>query len=433
MLELRPYQREGAAFLAARDRALIADAPRVGKTAQCVAACDVADAQSVLVLCPASAVPGWEREFSRFTECPPRLTVMSYDKAVRAGATLASRAINPQFLSMHVDALILDEAHYLKNPKAKRTKLVYGPKCDGRGGLVEKAKRVYAVTGTPMPKDASELFPMMRALAPERIRNPKTGLPYNFWQFVTKYCVVKNNGFGLEIKGTKNHDELRKMLDGFMIRRTLADVSPEMPELIYDTLPVDAKFPKGVPSSEIEMARKALADGGIEGLNAIGVHIATLRRLTGIAKVRPVAEWVKTHFECGGGKLVLFAHHTAVLHGLNDELISHGEEPRLVDGKTGGAVRQSEIEEFQTDPTARVFLGQLQAAGTAIRLDAADQVLFVESSWVPSDNFQASQRILDATKTAGCLARFVCIPGSIDEDIMRVAARRAEDAQKILD
>jgi SWI/SNF-related matrix-associated actin-dependent regulator 1 of chromatin subfamily A len=390
----------------------------------------------VLVLCPASAVPGWEREFNRFAECPPRLTVMSYDKAVRAGATLASREINPQFLSMHVDALILDEAHYLKNPKAKRTKLVYGPKCDGRGGLVEKAKRVYAVTGTPMPKDASELFPMMRALAPERIRNPKTGLPYNFWQFVTKYCVVKNNGFGLEIKGTKNHDELRKMLDGFMIRRTLADVSPEMPELIYDTLPVDAKFPKGVPSSEIEMARKALAEGGIEGLNAIGVHIATLRRLTGMAKVQPVCDWIKTHFECDGGKLVVFAWHTSVLDGLWDALkpsqsgITHLYR---LDGSSTPAERDGAVSGFQGLVGKSVFLGNLQAAGTAIRLDAADQVLFVESSWVPSDNFQASQRILDATKTAGCLARFVCIPGSIDEDIMRVAARRAEDAQKILD
>lgn len=426
-MELRPYQTEGASFLAARRCALLADAPRVGKTAQAVVAADMAGAQSVLVLCPASAVPVWQREFDRFLECPPNLNVLSYDKAIRTAELLAGiDAVG----MLRYDVLILDEAHYLKNPKAKRTQLVFGPRCDGEGGLISLAKRTYALTGTPMPKDASELFPMLRAMAPDRITNPRTQRPYNYWQFVQKYCKVKNNGFGLQIVGTKNHDELRQKLAGFMLRRTLADVSPEMPELIYDTLPVNAKFPTGVPSAEIEMARKALAERGIEGLNAIASHVATLRRLTGMAKVAPVLEWMKTHFDCDGGKLVVFAHHREVLAQLRKGI---GELHCAINGDMTTEERTWQAEMFQTSPDRRVFFGQLQAAGTAIRLDAADQVLFVESSWVPSDNFQASQRILDATKTAGCLARFVCIPGSIDEDIMRVAARRTADATKILD
>lgn len=421
MIALRPYQEAGAAFLAERTTALLADEPRVGKTAQAVIASDLVNARSVLVLCPASAVPGWKREFDRFLECPPLLAVMSYEKALRYFTEID--------VHHSVDVLILDEAHYLKNPKAKRTQMVFGPKSDGRGGLAGWAKHVFALTGTPMPKDASELWPMMRALAPERITNPKTGKPYNFWQFVMKYCKVKNNGFGQQIVGTKNHDELRQKLAGFMLRRSLADVAPEMPALAFDTLPVEAKFPSGL-SSEIDMAKRALEEGGLEGLNAVAPHVATLRRMTGIAKVRPVAEWVKTHFECGGGKLVIFAHHKAVLGGLADEVADLC--PVYVDGSTGGAVRQSEIDSFQTDPECKVFLGQLQAAGTAIRLDAADQILFVEADWVPSANFQASQRILDVTKTTPCLARFVSIAGSLDDDIMRVVARRTSDIEKIL-
>jgi SWI/SNF-related matrix-associated actin-dependent regulator 1 of chromatin subfamily A len=415
--QLRDYQSHGAKFLSERRAALLADEPRVGKTAQAVIAADLVGAQSVLVLCPASAVPGWKREFDRFLECPPNVTVLSYDKAIRC----IERGC--------WDVLILDEAHYLKNPKAKRTQLVFGPKCDGQG-LAGMCDRVYALTGTPMPKDASELWPMFRALAPERITNPKTGKPYNFWQFTMKYCKVKNNGFGMQIVGTKNHDELRAKLDGFMLRRSLADVAPEMPVMQYDTLPVEAKFPSGL-SSEIDIAKKALEEGGLEGLNAVAPHVATLRRMTGIAKVRPVVEWVKTHFECGGGKLVIFAHHKAVLDGLADELSGAKVHWVKVSGETPALAREKGIWSFQNDHYG-VFLGQLQAAGTAIRLDAADQVLFVESSWVPSDNFQASQRVLDVTKTTPCLARFVSIAGSLDDSIMRVVARRTEDISKIL-
>jgi SWI/SNF-related matrix-associated actin-dependent regulator 1 of chromatin subfamily A len=420
--QLRPYQSHGAKFLSERRAALLADEPRVGKTAQAVIACDTIGAQSVLVLCPASAVPGWKREFDRFLECPPRVTVMSYDMAIRVIPQ------NPDRFGY--DVLILDEAHYLKNPKAKRTQLVYGTKSDGKGGIAGMCNRVYALTGTPMPKDASELFPMLRALAPERIMNVKTQKPYNYWQFVQKYCKTKNNGFGIQIVGTKNHDELRQKLSGFMLRRSLADVAPEMPVMQYVTLPVEAKFPSGL-STEIDIARRALEEGGLEGLNAVAGHVATLRRMTGIAKVRPVAEWVKTHFECGGGKLVIFAHHRAVLDGLDDELADAHHMAARIDGTTEASNREWMIKEFQTGKFD-VILGQLQAAGTAIRLDAADEVLFVEASWVPSDNFQASQRILDVTKTVGCLARFVTIGGSLDDDIMRVVARRTADITKIL-
>jgi SWI/SNF-related matrix-associated actin-dependent regulator 1 of chromatin subfamily A len=427
--QLRDYQSLGAKFLSERRAALLADEPRVGKTAQAVIAADLVGAQSVLVLCPASAVPGWQREFDRFLECPPNVTVLSYDKAIRTVTTLVEHGAGDNFFRF--DVLILDEAHYLKNPKAKRTQLVFGPKCDGVGGLAGLAKHVYALTGTPMPKDASELWPMFRALAPERIENPKTGKPYNFWQFTMKYCKVKNNGFGMQIVGTKNHDELRAKLDGFMLRRSLADVAPEMPVMQYDTLPVEAKFPSGL-SDEIDIAKKALEEGGLEGLNAVAPHVATLRRMTGIAKVRPVVDWVKTHFECGGGKLVIFAHHKAVLDGLDDELADAGHMAARVDGGTLPKTREDMVRDFQTTKKFDVFLGQLQAAGTAIRLDAADQVLFVEASWVPSDNFQASQRVLDVTKTVGCLARFVSISGSLDDSIMRVVARRTEDISKIL-
>jgi SWI/SNF-related matrix-associated actin-dependent regulator 1 of chromatin subfamily A len=416
LIQLRPYQEAGAAFLAERKSALLADSPRVGKTLQAIEACRQVDAQHVLVVCPASAVEHWKREFARVYE-PFILAVISYNKIASEADSLP-------------DVLILDEAHYLKNKKAKRTQAVFGKRCQG-DGLVSRAERVFLLTGTPMPKDPSELWPALRALAPELIHS-KDGKPFNFHQFVTRYCKTRHNGFGIEIVGAKNHDKFVEVLKPFMLRRTLADVAPEMPPLLFDTLPVNARFPIVGLSKEIEIAAKAFEKDGLEGLAKIAGHIATLRRLTGMAKVPAVVEWVSDYVAGGGGKLVLFAHHRDVLHALEEGCTDIGLFPTYVDGSTGARVRQDEIDTFQNEPTVKVFIGQMQAAGTAIRLDAADEALFVEWSYVPSDNYQPACRILDVNKKAPCIARFVTIPGSIDERIAEVAARRTADVEKIL-
>src|SRR3990167_8549084 len=92
---------------------------RVGKTPQAILAAHKAGAQTLLVTCPAIAVPHWNREIERWWPSGPlpRWQVWSYDRARsewegdRRGA---------------VDVFIPDEAHFAKNPKAKRTKMVYG-------------------------------------------------------------------------------------------------------------------------------------------------------------------------------------------------------------------------------------------------------------------------------------------------------------------
>lgn len=422
MFQPRPYQYDGASFLASKTHALLGDAPRVGKTAQAIMACERVGADYVMVLCPASAVEHWRREFNRIMECPPALSVMSYGTAARLFAD--------NLPTTRIDVLILDEAHYLKNFKAARTKMVFGKKCKS-GGLVSCAKRVYLLTGTPMPKDPSELWPALRALYPEAITSGRTLKPYDFHQFVTKYCKTINNGFGLKIVGAKNHSDLADKLKPFMLRRTLEQVAPSMPKLDFSVLPISAQFPRGVPGSEIEQARKALAAGGLERLAEQAGNLHTLRRLTGMAKVAPVIEWAKTHFECGGGKLVIFAHHHEVIDALAYGLAESQLDWVRITGDTSPPKRQRVIDDFQNG-LARVFLGQLQAAGTSVRLDAADEVLFVEWSWVPNDNYQPACRVLDVTKTRPCLARFVTIPNSIDEGITRVSVRRMADIAKIL-
>jgi SWI/SNF-related matrix-associated actin-dependent regulator 1 of chromatin subfamily A len=421
--DLYPYQQEGAAWLAERPRALLADEQGLGKTAQAVAACDttLSGNGNIAIVCPASVTETWRREFARFSKYSHRVLVESYDKIARG----AWGNVND------LDCLILDECHYLKTPTAKRTCAIFGEKCDGVGGLVERADRVILLSGTPVPNHPAELWPALRALAPETITSPKSGKPYTYWQFVAKYCKTRDNGFGIQIVGAKNHDKLAEALKPFMLRRLKADVLKDLPPIRYDTLYLGGRIPiemKGSP--EAERIRDTIERDGIAGLKAIASHVATLRRLTGLAKVALVVDWVKTWLECGDGKIVLFAQHREVIEALHQGI---GAKLMPLTGDTPAAVRQKIIDRFQNDPRERVFIGQLQAAGTGITLTASSDVVFVESSWTPAENSQAAMRVHRIGQANACMIRFATLAGSIDEQIQRVVARKTEDISRVLD
>ncbi len=407
---LYPYQKIGAAFLASRKTALLADEMGLGKTIQAIRACDMLFAEKVTVICPACVTINWRREFDRWSITRPDVGIYSYNKAGDAGVC---------------DVLILDEAHYLKSPKAARTRTIYGAK-----GCTTRASNVWTLTGTPMPNNASELWTHLRALAPELIQT-RSLKPMSFWQFAHKFCVLKNNGFGLQIVGSKNLELLREKMESFMLRRTKEEVLPDLPALTIDSLFVVGAV-QGLGAEE-EMIAKALLEDGVAGLRKVAGHVATLRRLTGLAKVKPTVDWLKLWFESDfGQKMVVFAHHRSVV----EQLITAPGLQHIfgvaVTGNTSVAVRQERIDVFNEHSGPAFFVGQMQAAGVGINLTSADTMLIVEPSWVPADNEQAMMRIHRIGQDHPCLVRFVTLAGSIDEDINRALVRKARDIDLLL-
>jgi SNF2 family DNA or RNA helicase len=252
-----PYQIEGAKFLATAKRALLADDLGLGKSAQAILACDEVGAQHVLVICPASVRENWKREFAKFSAAGIKPVVQSYNNA---------NAINtdPPPGDMW-DALILDESHYLKSKDAKRTKAIFGPKCDGVGGLVERAKHVFLLTGTPAPNHAAELWPMLRAVMPESIPSA-TGRPMPYWSFVSRYCRTRDNGFGIKPVGTKNHEKLREAMSPFVLRRKKKEVLKDLPPIRFDTLAVEGNIIPDFGQEDVDsvaLVRKTLAEKGV--------------------------------------------------------------------------------------------------------------------------------------------------------------------------
>lgn len=422
MTALFPYQADGAQWLAKVGRGLLADEPGLGKTAQAIAAAKILRSPYTLVICPASVVENWKREIKRFWPECPAWNVISYDRAARDHKKV-------DWAGSGAGVLIVDEAHYLKSRTAKRTKAVFGDKCDGVDGYIERIDHVFLLTGTPMPNNPSELWPMLRAVMPEAIIGLKTGKPVAYWPFAMRYCKMERNYLGHDtIVGGKNLPELRERMKPFVLRRKKADVLKDLPPIRFDVLPLTGKIDMKGFEAEYEMIAKALEDGGIEALKAIAPHVATLRRLTGVAKVAPVVEWVRDQLDGGMEKIVLFAQHREVLTSMALALLKT-TFVATVDGSTTD--RQVQVDRFQNDPKCRVFVGQIQAAGTGITLTAASDLVFVESDWTPANNEQAAFRIHRIGQKNACTVRFATIAGSIDEQIQRACARKLEDIRAL--
>jgi SWI/SNF-related matrix-associated actin-dependent regulator of chromatin subfamily A-like protein 1 len=414
-LDLFPYQKEGAAFLASKRTALLADDPGIGKSAQAITAAKALNAKCVVVVCPASVTANWANEFRKFWPGFDGAVIRSYDMVVRHGVPFTE-----------FDVLIIDEAHFAKSKDAKRTQALFGKRCDGIGGLVERAQHIFCLTGTPSPNHPAEIWPMLRALAPELIQHHGRTMAY--WTFVGQFCRTEENWLGhVQIKGGKNLDRLKKTIAPFVLRRKKADVLRELPPIRFETLPLAGGGVDRGHSAEVKAIIMALERDGVEGLAALAPHVAQLRRATGLAKVGPAGKWILDQLDGGVDKLVVFAQHRDVLTQLRD--VYPGSV--MISGETPQKDRGELVDMFQRDPAVRLFVGQLQAAGTGITLTAASDLLFVESSWVHDENVQAAMRIHRIGQNRACLARFATLAGSIDERIQAACARKMRDNAEI--
>lgn len=436
-LLLYPYQDEGIAFLAAHATAYLADDPGLGKTVQAVRAADEVDAHRILVIPPASLKVNWHREMAlygtdRRTLIPdargripnddkPLLCIVNYDIAIRP-------ALHNQLLSTRWDVLILDESHALKNPYAKRTRAVLGER-----GLYRAAERVWFLSGTPAPNHPGELYPALAATHPTATR----GLDYDDW--LSRYCVVVPGTHGPRVMSNRPEVwELRQALDGWLLRRKKADVLKDLPPLRIGTLTVENdqalitlqglvandRLLEDMEHLEALLEAEDVSEAALDAVD--DAPLATLRRLVGQAKAHALVPLLRDELADHDGKLVLMCWHKATMTILEDGLAEFGVA--RIDGTVPHGRRQHEVDRFQgrivgDDP--RVFVGQILAAGTGHTLTAAADMLIVEPSWVPGENAQAMLRIHRIGQLASCLVRYVALARSLDETIMRVAARKA--------
>jgi SWI/SNF-related matrix-associated actin-dependent regulator 1 of chromatin subfamily A len=425
MTTLFPYQLEGARFLAERQHAMLLDGMGLGKTPQAIVAADTVGSERTLVICPAIARQNWAREVAKFSglnhavqviengkaaiDPAKDVVVVSYDLAVRKRQALVDWA--PQLV-------ILDEAHALKNRTAKRTKAIYG-----KGGIARVGCRVWCLTGTPAPNNIGELWTHLRVFGATDL---------SFKAYLDKYCYTRKTEWGLQVVGNKPAaKELTEALDKIALRRKVEDVLHDLPPIRWSTqcVQVDSLPDELVALERSEETQACVSEAGLTG-RFDDVALATLRRLTSTAKAPAVCELLASELEDDPEyKVIVFYHHRDVGNALQGGLKRFGVV--RVDGNTLPAARQTAIDAFQAGE-ARVFLGQIQAASTAITLTAANNVVFAEWSWTPADNLQAAKRAHRIGQDRPVFVRMLALAGSLDEKILSVVERKMRNVQEVV-
>lgn len=404
---LRPYQETGRDFLAGKRFALLADEMRVGKTPQAILAAQKIGAESALVVCPAIACEHWRREWRKWWPSAPSSNwpvVVSYDGAKNNRTELLSR---------HWDVVIVDEAHFAKNPSAERTKLVYG-----KGGLGWHCDHLWALSGTPAPKHAGELWPMLRAFG-------AVGLDYA--AFCRRYCTM--NKWTGAIIGTNTYriPELKAILATIMLRRTRKEVAPEMPDIDFQFLEIDptSHADLGAPSmlSDAEMLQWMSRNAATSSEDRVDVAMA---------KALPLVENIA--FALDNGLLqqtVVFGWHREPLQCLAQALHVRGIKCDVITGSTHASQRVETQDAFRRGEI-QVVVANILAAGTAIDLSAASHGYFLELDWVPGNNLQAANRLISMQKSEKVTFDIATWPGSADDRVQKVLMRRAKELANLL-
>lgn len=427
---LMEFQEEGRDWLRGRPACtgFLADYMGIGKSVEALSAAEGMGLGWIDTICPAIATTDWDRKFDQWWPgCQVPHHEMSYEYALNHRQEIrqrAGRAPGPRLL-------ILDEAHYLKNPAAKRTRAIYGGFCRGFGGIIDAYDYVWPMSGTPMPNgDPREMWPHLRALAPYLIIDGITGQPMTFGAFTSRFCVMVPDGFGLKFVGLQNTDEFKAILNRFVLQRS-ADVAG-LPPLIFDVYPIKAKeVPTDLALSEWPgLAREfqgIIAAAGAGDLDQqLKTQLGTLRRLTGMLKVQPTVELAGEELRNGTmPKVVIFAYHVDVVEEIARRLAPFGSS--YIHGGVNSKDRWERIDRFQLG-SDRVIVGQITAASVNTTLTAARHVLFAETDWVPENNAQAAARCrrLDGNTTLPVHARIVAIRGTIDELLQQAARTKIE-------
>ncbi|MHC1623152.1 MAG: DEAD/DEAH box helicase [Candidatus Methanospirareceae archaeon] len=451
-LEYLPYQKAGIAYAMARQNVLIGDEMGLGKTIQAIGIFNADPTiRRMLVICPASLRLNWAREIKKWAtrqteiavinggkpsdwpENDPDVVIVNYD-VVRKHRGAIDTA--------EWDLLVVDEAHYLKNPKAQRTRSILGWKTQS-GAIklhpIQATKRVF-LTGTPIVNRPIDLWPLVHALDPQ-------GMGRNFFRFAKRYADAYHGTYGWDFSGASHLDELQENLRRtIMVRRLKKDVLVELPAKRRQVMVIPANGASAAVQqemsiwnrfqSEIERLEAELeADPESESTRSelakakriAFTEMAQARHEVALAKVPVVCDRLATALE--EGPVVCFAHHKDVIAKIAEEF---SDRVAVITGDTSLADRQQAVDDFQHGKVD-LLIGNIQAAGVGITLTRSSRVVFAELDWVPGNLTQAEDRCHRIGQQESVLIQHIVLEGSLDEIMAASLIRKQEVIEQAMD
>ena len=424
-VELRPYQREGFNWMRILAEyqlgGILADEMGLGKTLETIAllAADEEPGPS-LVVCPKSLIFNWCSELARFA---PQLKVREIygshpDRRERI------RAIDPREKCLYVTSydalrldladygtefsyLILDEAQYIKNVTAQKSRSV----------KQLAARHRFALTGTPIENSLLDLWSIFDFL-----------LPGYFDSLESFRSSCKNDETYAE--------RVRTLAAPFILRRTKAEVLSDLPEKFERVMTAEMTEAQQKIYDALKMqARDQLAAGG----TAFSV-LPSLMRLRqaavdpglfleaydgGSGKLELLRELVRDYV-AQGHRLLIFSQFVQALDRVEALLQEEGLACFRITGDTPARERVRQMEDFNREDRVPVFLISLKAGGTGLNLVGADTVLQLDPWWNVAAENQASDRAHRIGQTRQVEVIRLISAGSVEQRVLELQRQKKD-------
>lgn len=385
---LYEYQKDGIEFLLnSGGRALLADSPGVGKTAQALGYIAHSGHRRSLIVCPASVKFSWVNEVEKWTSLKSfvvgpgtKLSDVPHDaNCVIINFDILKKHFN-ELMKYRWDVLVVDECHLVKNPQAGRSKAIKM--------ISRSISNVLMLTGTPVLSRPIEIFNCLNMIDPATWSN--------YYGFATRYCGGKQGYWGFEAKGATNLVELKERISRYFLRRTKEEVLKELPPKNRIEVPID--MPKEdrrqydlVESNLVAYLREKKKTTGEIAKSLAGeklVKINLLREISTMAKLPTARELIDGILEAEEKVLVFSSFNAPLVELYND----YKDNAVLLLGNTQIDDRGPMVKKFQEDPETKIFFGGMLSAGVGITLTAASNVVQLDFPWNPAHLQQSEDR-----------------------------------------
>lgn len=388
---MRPFQQAAAQQAWLRKHAYCGHHPGTGKTIIALALSSMYGlGELVVVVCPPAIAAQWARQGRRWTGAP--WYAITTGEALQSFDGKLTRVVIPDSiihkmpaLRKRIALLVIDEAHRMKEQDAQRTKAVFGSR--HQPGISAYADKILALSGTPIPNNPYELFPVLHAMHPATY--PK------FQQFAARYSPPTTKFFNGRQQTVHEHatntEELSfNIRSTLMIRPRREDVLGQLPPVTREIVGV-GRTPTADARQDIERQAARLAAifaGEVSATEPEREEIATIRRQAGLAKVDDACRLAEVYME-GGDAPMIWCWHRAVAIAIAEKL-----RIPMIHGGMNQDAREASKQQFLDG--ARGIVCTLQAAGTGLDgFQARGNLgIFVERDYVPLTQEQAEGRLV---------------------------------------
>jgi SWI/SNF-related matrix-associated actin-dependent regulator of chromatin subfamily A-like protein 1 len=379
------HQKEAIQKLLENKKFILADDMGLGKTTSTIIGALESGSKKILIICPATLKINWKREIENYSD-RPIFIAESKNFSTEHDFVIANYDIIKNFhdpknkeesliLNSKFDLVIVDEAHYIKNATAQRTKLI--------NDLVKNTERLWLLTGTPMTSRPMDYFNLLSLV--------DSPVSKNWMAYAIRYCAGYQFKVGnrkvWNITGASNLEELRERTSGTILRRLKENVL-DLPDKIIT--PVYLKL-KSKAYEDVMGEYYDWYDKNPEESKSLTVQFSKLtkvRQIIADEKIQQTIEIAENIIE-QGKKVIIFCNFTDSLN----KIVEHfGKTVVKLDGSMAQHERQYSVDQFQENEKIKVFVGNIKAAGTGITLTAGEAAIFNDLSFLPSDHAQAEDR-----------------------------------------